>query len=162
MSRENVELVKRVHPPSGSNLSRIFGPGAEGAGPVQAVSSLLAPDFEAVGGDLTGASGLSVSGNGIDGLIRAWRDWLVPWDNYWTHVEEIVDIDDDRVLVLVRDHGQVRGSDAHVENISASIWTLRDGKIARIEFHVDRRTALEAVGLADRAPPRPQGDEAAE
>ena len=29
---------------------------------------------------------------------------------------------------------------------TASIWTVRDGKIVRAEFHGDRITALKAVG----------------
>jgi ketosteroid isomerase-like protein len=51
------------------------------------------------------------------------------------------------VVVLVRDHGRLRGSEAEVESISASVWTVRDGKIARIEFHTNRSGALKAAGL---------------
>jgi ketosteroid isomerase-like protein len=31
--------------------------------------------------------------------------------------------------------------------MGATIWTIRDGKIARIEFHNDRARALKAAGL---------------
>jgi hypothetical protein len=147
-SQTNVEIVKSLHPPSGTNLSSLFGPDAEGSGRFQRLASRLTADFEAVGGDLKGGRGLTMGGHGLDGLLAAWRDWLRPWETYWTQVEEFADAGGDRVLVLVRDHGRLRGSDSEVENIAASIWTLREGKIARIEFHSDRTEALKAVGLA--------------
>lgn len=148
MSQENVELVKSVHPPSGTNLSNLFSPDA-GSGRYERLASLVTADFEVVGGDLRGGGGLTTAGHGIEGLLAAWRDWLGPWESYWTQVEDFVDAGKDRVLVLVRDHGRLRGSDSEVENIAASVWTLREGKIARIEFHVDRKEALKAVGLKE-------------
>jgi ketosteroid isomerase-like protein len=147
MSQENVELVKAVHPPSGTNLSSLFDRDAEDFGRFQRLASLLTEDFEAAGGDLSG--GLTSGGRGIDGLLAAWRDWLRPWATYWTEVEDFVDVGGDLVLVLIRDHGCLRGSDSEVENVSASVWTLREGKIARIEFHADREQALKAVGLEE-------------
>ena len=149
MSQENVELVKSVHPPSGTNLSSLFREDAEGSGRFQRLASLLTADFEVVGGDLRGGGGLTTGGHGIGGLVAAWRDWLGPWESYWTQVEDFVDAGEDRVLVLVRDRGRLRGSDSEVDNVAASVWTLREGKIARIEFHVDRNKALAVVGLAE-------------
>ena len=60
-----------------------------------------------------------------------------------------MDAGNDRVVVLVRDHGRLRGSNSEVENVGASVWTLREGKIARIEFHTNRAQALKAVGLEE-------------
>jgi ketosteroid isomerase-like protein len=148
MSQANVELVKSVHPPSGTNLSSVFGQDAESSGRFQRLASLLTPDFEAVGGDLTGGGGLGPGGHGFEGLLASWREWLRPWETYWTEVEDFIEADKDRVVVLVRDHGRLRGSDSEVENIGASIWTSREGKIARIEFYANRKDALEAAGLA--------------
>ncbi len=150
MSQENVELVRSVHPMSGTDLSSLFKRYAADSARFQRLASLLTEDFEVVGGDrIGGGGGLTSGGRGIEGLVAAWRDWLGPWETYWTEVEEFVDAGEDRVLVLVRDHGRLRGSDSEVENVSASIWTLRRDKIARIEFHTDRRQALKAVGLTE-------------
>ncbi|TMK99257.1 MAG: nuclear transport factor 2 family protein [Actinobacteria bacterium] len=148
MSQANVELVKSVHPPSGTNLASLFRQDAD-SGRFERLASLLTADFEVVGGDLRGRRGLTMGGHGIEGLIAAWCDWLHPWETYWTQVEDFTDAGDDRVLVLVRDHGRLRGSDSEVENIGASVWSLREGKIARIEFHLNREEALKAVGLAE-------------
>jgi ketosteroid isomerase-like protein len=35
-----------------------------------------------------------------------------------------------------------------VDNTAASVWTVRDGKIARVELYLDRAEALKA-GLED-------------
>lgn len=148
MSQENVDLIRSVHPPSGIDLSRQFNQDADPAR-FERLGSLVTPDFQVLGGDLRGGLGLTTAGQGIDGLIAAWQDWLSPWQTYWSEVEEFVDAGEEHVLVLVRDHGRLRGSDSEVENISASVWTLRDGKIARIEFHLDRKQALKAAGLEE-------------
>jgi ketosteroid isomerase-like protein len=149
VSRENVEIVRSVHPPSGTSLTSLFRGEAEDSGLLGRFASLLTPDFEAVGGDLTGAGGLTTGGDGIEGLLATWRDWLAPYESYWTQVEDFIDAGEDRVLVLVRDHGRLRGSDLEVDSVGAAVWTLREGRIARIEFHTDRAKALKAVGLEE-------------
>ena len=88
-------------------------------------------------------------GRGLDGLLAVWRDWLAPYEAYSAEVEDFVDIDDDRVLVLNRDRARLRGSGSDIELDTGAIWTLRDGKIARIEFHVKRAGALKAAGLPE-------------
>jgi ketosteroid isomerase-like protein len=147
VAQENVDLVKSVHPPSGTDLSRWFAADAESSGRLRRLASLLSADFEAVGGDLKGDAALGPGGHGLEGLLAAWREWLSPWETYWTEVEEFIDAGEDRVVVLVRDHGRLRGSDSEIENRGGSVWTLRNGKIARIDFHIDRGGALKAVGL---------------
>ena len=148
MSQENVELVRSVHPPSGTDLLSLFGEEIEASSPLRTVSALLTADFEAVGGDV-GGGGITAGGRGIEGLYAGWRDWLRPWETYWSEVEDFVDAGEDRVVVLTRDHGRVRGSDAEVENVGASVWTLREDKVARIEFFLNRDEALKAVGLEE-------------
>ena len=39
---------------------------------------------------------------------------------------------------------------AEVEMMGAVIWTIREGKVARIEFHNDRATALKAAGRSEQ------------
>ena len=147
MSQENVDLVKAVHPPSGTKLSDLFSEGADESG-LAPLAALLTRDFEVVAGDGKGG-GIWVEARGFDGLLQTWRDWLEPWDEYATTVEQFVDVDDTTVLVLVRDRGRPRGSDAELELMAGSVWTLRNGKIARIEFHTSRESAFEAAGLRE-------------
>jgi ketosteroid isomerase-like protein len=37
--------------------------------------------------------------------------------------------------------------DAEVELISGSVWTFRDGRIARVEFYANREELRAATGL---------------
>ncbi|CAN5496153.1 hypothetical protein BH10ACT11_BH10ACT11_10260 [soil metagenome] len=78
-----------------------------------------------------------------------WGEWMEPWEAYWTEVEEIIDVGDDRVVVKVRDRGRLRGSDQEVVQLGASIWTIKSGKSARIDFYLDRDLALQAAGLRE-------------
>jgi ketosteroid isomerase-like protein len=149
MSRENVELVRSVHPPSGTDLTVLFGGEDAGRGGLGRLAPLLTDDFEVVGGDHFGDLGLTSDGRGVEGLVSVWREWLSPWETYRTEVEDFLDAGEDRVVVLIRDRGRLRESDSEVELVSASVWTLRDGKIARIEFHTSRPQAFRAAGLED-------------
>jgi ketosteroid isomerase-like protein len=143
MSRENVELVRSIQPDPGTDIARLF---RDETG-VQAVLDALAPivheDFEAFGPS-TSQQGGQV---GIAGLRAGWIDWLQPWESYRTEVEDIIDAGDD-VVVLVRDYGRRAGMTTEVRVLAASVWTVREGKLARVVFHLDRAAALESVGLA--------------
>jgi ketosteroid isomerase-like protein len=86
--------------------------------------------------------------HGLEGFIQSWRDWLEPWASYRTEVEDLIDLDD-RVLVLVRARGRRADTEAEVEAHAASIWTVRDGRVAQLETYANRAEALEAAGLSD-------------
>jgi ketosteroid isomerase-like protein len=60
----------------------------------------------------------------------------------------VIDLED-RGLVLLRDHGRRKDLEAEVELRGASIWTVRDGKVARAEFYTNRDQAFEAVGITE-------------
>ena len=53
----------------------------------------------------------------------------------------------DRVLLFVRDFGRREGSSQDVVQDAGSVWTLREGKVARAEFYADRAEALKAAGV---------------
>ena len=70
------------------------------------------------------------------------------WDSHRSEPQEIRSIDDDRVLVLAVD--QFRGRDGiDIEHSSATIFTLREGKVTRMQAFWDRARALEAAGVLD-------------
>ena len=79
-------------------------------------------------------------------------DWFRQFGlDYRFDIEETHDTGD-RVLVLVTHHGRGRHSGATVEQRSAHDYTLREGKVSRIDIWVDqdaREAALEAVGLRE-------------
>ena len=54
----------------------------------------------------------------------------------------------DRVLVTVRLGGRGRGSGIEIDALFYDVYTLRDGKIVRMDQFTERTQALEAVGQA--------------
>jgi ketosteroid isomerase-like protein len=85
---------------------------------------------------------------GVDGLARAWRDWLEPWERYVIHAEEFLDAGD-RVVVYVRIRGRTHRDGVDVEHAPAAVWTIRDGRVSSIAFYLEREEALAAAGLQE-------------
>jgi ketosteroid isomerase-like protein len=138
-----VEIVTGLQPAPDVDIAQLFRDDAMLKALAETVAPLLHPEFEVVFMDaLRGETTYP----GIDGLSEGWLDWLFPWETYRTELEEALDLGE-RVLLLVRDYGRREGNTQEVVLNGAAIWTLRDGKIARLEFHNDRATALKAVGL---------------
>jgi hypothetical protein len=148
MSRENVEVVRAAHPPSGTDLTQLFADDAEAPTRLEAAASMFHSEFEFSAPTLGGVA-FRVAGKGLLELGEAWREWMEPWEVYWTEVEDFIDAGDDQVVVVLRDHGRLRGSEAEVEQLGATVWTLRDRQVARIDFYPTRDHAFEAVGLRE-------------
>jgi ketosteroid isomerase-like protein len=144
MSQENVEIVRGLQPPPDADLAQIFAEDSVSSTLLDAVALFVHPDFEIIGKLSIG----DVVGRGLDGLKMVWREWLRPFESYRAEIEDVIDLDG-RVLVLVRDYGRLIGTTREVTDTGASIWTLREGKVARVEFYPERGRALEAVGLRE-------------
>ena len=111
-----------------------------------ALEPFFTPDFECVFvRDDIGRTAYS----GLEGLRAAWLDWLEPWDSYNAVIEDVIDADDGRVLVLTRDHARPKRGGVDAYFIGGPVWTVRGGKVARIEFYWNRNEGLTAAGLAD-------------
>lgn len=70
------------------------------------------------------------------------------WETHRSEIEELREVDDDRVLVLGVDH--FRGRDGiEIDQPSAAIFTFRDGKVIRMQAFWNRETAVKVAGTAD-------------
>jgi ketosteroid isomerase-like protein len=146
MSEENVELVKALYPPPGTDIAALFRDEDAFAQMLEALGALVTDDFQSV---MVGAVlGQPRTYEGLEGLRRNWLDWLEPWATYRSTIEELIDAGD-RVVILLRDHGRRKDMDEEVELIGASICTIREGKLARWEDYADRAEALQAAGLSE-------------
>ncbi len=67
---------------------------------------------------------------------------------YLSEVEETIDCGE-RVVLLQRSSGRLRGSAQEVKVAPGSVYTFRYGKIARYEVYPEHSAALEAVGLSE-------------
>ena len=114
-----------------------------GAEFAQAVAPFMHEDAE---GAFVNPVGGGETFKGLDGLRTAWVDWLAPWESYRAELEQGLDCGD-RVVTFYEVFASPAGSTREVKLSGADVWTVREGKIARIEFFSHRSEALKAVGL---------------
>jgi ketosteroid isomerase-like protein len=145
VSEENVELVSALQPEPDVDLVELFRDDKAWANLMEVFAPLFHDDID------TGFIGVGQESRnrGVAGFQQTWIEWLSPWETYRADIEKVIDCGDD-VLVITNDYGRKPGMTAEVRLFGAAVWTVRDGRIARAYFYVDRKDALDAVG-ADAA-----------
>ncbi|MEK6252398.1 MAG: nuclear transport factor 2 family protein [Actinomycetota bacterium] len=133
MSKENVELAHR-------------GLDALNRGGVDAVIDLCDPEVEwiAIPGFLPDAEDF----HGHAG-VRAWFEKVgeALGETHW-EAEEITD-GGERLLVALKLRTSGRTSGIKGEFRIFQAWTIRNGKLVRLESYLSREEALEAAGLSE-------------
>jgi ketosteroid isomerase-like protein len=85
-------------------------------------------------------------------MVEVWSDYLGAWENYYSEIEELRVLDDERVLVLdeLRGRGTTSGVDlGKINPKGADLWHVRDGKVVKVVLYFDRADALANLGLAE-------------
>jgi ketosteroid isomerase-like protein len=82
-------------------------------------------------------------------LIDALTWWPSQWDEFETELLQVVDVDDEHVISLFRNHGRGKASGVEVVEEVAFLGTFRNGKVTRVEMFRGVAEALEAVGLRE-------------
>ena len=85
---------------------------------------------------------------GRDATRASIERWEEEWEDYEEVPEDFV-ATDDRVVVTVRFRARGRQSGVGVNTRLYEVFTLREGKIVRMDEFTDRAEALEAVGLSE-------------
>jgi ketosteroid isomerase-like protein len=60
---------------------------------------------------------------------------------------EILEVDDQVLAQVLRSTGRGRGSGIYLEVPFSQVFSIRDGRISRMDFYLDHADAREAVGL---------------
>jgi ketosteroid isomerase-like protein len=131
MSQENVETVRR------------YWRANEDRG-LDALSEFF--DEQVVWQAIEGAPDDVGGMRGIEALRRYVEDWYGTFADITAVPIEVLDLDDDRVLAVVRVKGRARLSGVETELTYAIVYTLTDGKVVRGHEYVDRAAALDAAG----------------
>ena len=134
MSQENVEIVKVAY--------EVFA--REG------LDRFIEHFTDDVEYRVLGADGL-IHGpiHGKDG-VRAWlQDWIDMFDGFWQQLVELIDAGGDTVFTAERFGGRARLSGVEADSPNWTVFTIRDGKIARGHEYATREQALEAAGLSE-------------
>ena len=132
MSRENVELIRRAY----EHRQR------EG----DFVPELIAEDFV---WDMSKFRGWPERPmyEGIEGARGFIREWTAAFDDWQIEIEGIHDAGADKVIGILRQRGRSKTTGLPVDMLLAQVFTIRDGKQARMEMYADPAEAFAAVGL---------------
>jgi uncharacterized protein len=130
MSRENVEIVRRIYDAY--------------------VSGDFETAFSLIDADVTFDVSIRPEGKvyrGHEGVAEALRTWTGTWEAFRMEVAELIDAGE-HVVGVEHQSGRGRGSGLPLAQIYYSVFTLEDGKVSRIAWFQTRGQALEAVGLS--------------
>ena len=85
--------------------------------------------------------------HGLEGLVTWMAEWSEIYD-WGIEAEQFMDAGD-RVVVLARWRNQ--DSSGRIELLSpfGMVFTVADGRVARVDYFNDRSAALEAAGLSE-------------
>ena len=92
------------------------------------------------------------SWSGLAGMAEGFRSAVSGWDDFRAEAEEYRELDDGRVLVLLR-AGSGRGKMSGLEigqmrTRGANVFHIRDGKVTRLVIYLDRERARADLGLS--------------
>ncbi len=130
MSRENVEVVRRIYE-------------AFVADDPETALGYFDPEIEWREPPQSPGAGVY---HGRDGVRRSYEHWVRGWASYRLEVEELVDAGE-HVLAKCRQRVRGRASGVEVDQPLFSAWSLRDGMAIRMRMYHDEQEARAAVGL---------------
>ena len=111
------------------------------------IEPLMAAEFEMLENPGLVTLGMPRHRTGWDELRDAYRAATEPFESYHEHAEDIRDLGEGRVLSLGEGIGTTRDGGVDVKLAGGASFTVRDGRITRIEFFNSREEALAAAGL---------------
>jgi ketosteroid isomerase-like protein len=85
---------------------------------------------------------------GHTGLRRWWEDLAEAFGDFDLELDEMLEVDDERVLTTQRFVGHFRTTEIPFDGLWASILWVKDGKVVRAEGYLSKRRAMRAAGLA--------------
>ena len=134
MSQENVEVVRRIV----REINR---------GDIDSASDLATVDCEL---DFSNSRGPE-SGvyRGRDQTRQFFNAFMEAWASLRWELEEVIELEGDRALTASQLQMRGHGSGVEVSVKGASVWTIRDGKVAAQTLYQSKAEALEAAGLRE-------------
>ncbi len=84
-------------------------------------------------------------------MAEGWRVFQSAWEGLRPQATEFREIDEERVLVLVRFEGRAKASGVQLGQMrssNASVHHIKDGKVVKLMLYWDSNRALADLGLA--------------
>jgi ketosteroid isomerase-like protein len=99
--------------------------------------------------DVSRTGGIDLAFFGHEAIAEFFRRYAGTFEDYRWEIERLTDLGSGAVLAVSRETGRGKGSGVTVDRSLATLYTVIDGKIARITtFHTERE-ALQAVRLRE-------------
>ena len=87
--------------------------------------------------------------HGFPEMLREFENEdLEAWEERRLEPEEFLHVGD-LVVVRLHEYRRGRGSGVELENDTAVVVTVREGRIVRVQGYMDQDAALKAAGLSD-------------
>ena len=86
---------------------------------------------------------------GHDGIRRLSAYWTQIFDEYTLVPQRVMDMGEERVVILLQQEGRISGSGDRVEQPLGYLIETRDGLVTRVEIYFSWEATLEAAGLSD-------------
>src|SRR5262249_22584275 len=75
-------------------------------------------------------------------VLRLWSAFTDPWEEFSWEQQEIIDLDDTRVLLVNRFRARGKGSGIAVDAIGVQLWTIEDGRGRSVKLYQSKEEAL--------------------
>ena len=109
---------------------------------LDAARDLMHPDFEMEQLPLHPEAGTYRGAKATESM----EAWAASFDEFRWEAEDFVDAGD-RVVVVIREWGRPYGTDVELDHRYGAVYTVRDGKVARLQWFHDKQQALASAGL---------------
>jgi len=145
MSEQNVEIVREVMVIADTVRNSDLGDSLDDV--TQRLDKLVATDAQI---DMSRRVFNPDVYHGRAGLLRLLEEIREVWEEFRVTPERFVDAGD-RVVVIENLRGRGKTSGVQVEARSASIWTLRDGRVVHMQTRFEPQEAFEIAGVREQA-----------
>ena len=131
MSEENVEVVRKA-------IAYEY----DGIGDRAEAEAIFDPDVVLNPTD-------EVPSSGFGAMRSDMERWASAFDELTVTIEEIIDAGE-QVVVVAHHQGRGRKSGVSVDTRFYEVYTLREGKVSRVDEYTERAEAFEAAGLSQQ------------
>ena len=146
MSAEGVELVRAVYPAPDVDIAAVITDDEASARWLEAVAPFFDPSLQ--GTIRLPGMATPVLFRGLEGLRDVWRGWLTNWTSFRVEIEDVID-GGECIVTVDRGYGRHLPTQPEDTLRRTVIWTMRDGRIVRVDFNVPHADALAAVAAAN-------------
>lgn len=144
----NLDTVERIHAAMIAADGSVLGDEKRRAELRALLEEVAIDDLEC---KMAARGGLQADRKGAGGFIAAWEDWKSPFEDVWIEVEDVIEVRPDCIVDFVRMQGRSSRGGAEVASEGGAAWFFEEGRLARVEFHLDREQLRKTAGLGPSA-----------